>query len=171
MKKGASIMNMKTFKRGQNRRGLSGLALMLLVLPLAASCGDDDDHTPSPPPPGAMSNGAYLRVELTTSAVKMCADANYARVLYKELKAGETRAQFCQCVNENFYAKFSDAELVQDRKEMSDNLDRLDTLTAAEKEAIRRKAEKNEQRLAESETYCMKKLNVSVTPAPRMKSQ
>jgi hypothetical protein len=170
MKKGTSSMNMKTFKRGQNRRGLSGLALVLLVLPLAASCGDNDDHTPSPPPPGAMSNGAYLRVELTASAVKMCADANYARVLYKELKAGETRTQFCQCVNENFYAKFSDAELVQDVEGLK-NLGRLDTLTAAEKEAIRRKAEKDRQHLVESETYCMKKLNVSVTPTPRMKSK
>jgi hypothetical protein len=156
-------MGTKVFGRGKNAQGWSVAVLALFALALPAAVHGDDRSLP----PGAMPDGAYFRAALIESTAEMCAGAENARVLYKELSVGTTRTQFCQCINENFYAMFSDAELMREMEEARDMSERIDKLSASEKEKNRRSYERDKQRLAESETYCMNKLKVKVTPAPR----
>lgn len=138
------------------------LAILSIMLALPMTAYSEERRSP---PPGAMQNGAYLRVELTKSSVDVCAGAGFSQMLYKELKVGATRTQFCQCTYENYFAKFNDEELVHELKLMRQNLEHLEKLTDREKNDINIKAERNKQRLAQSETYCMNKMKVSVTPS------
>lgn len=132
-----------------------------LALPVTAYSADRI------PPPGAMQDGAYMRAELVKANVEMCAGAGLSQALYKELQVGETRTQFCQCTYDNYFAKFSNEEIISEIGLTRKNLKRLGNLTDKEKNDITIKAERNKKRLAQSEIDCMNKMKVSVTPASK----
>jgi hypothetical protein len=126
------------------------LALAMSLLSMTAY-GEDDL------PPG-ISMKAF-RAGLVTNNVDMCAKGGYP-----ELKGNSPLLKkFCQCVYENHYAKFSDAELMR-TLEAPGEIRRDSELGDSEKNEMRRRSESIEQRLTESETQCMSQLKVSVTP-------
>jgi hypothetical protein len=113
-------------------------------------------------PPGF--DVAEYRSEAIASRTNACVQLG----IYPEIKGNlPLRKDFCQCVYEDYYAKFSDAELKSDLVESMAILQGQKTPSESENRKLLRECEKNNQRHVESEKFCMNKLKVSVTISPK----
>jgi hypothetical protein len=160
---------------GQEDAGKANVAAQPVAEAVAADqnvVGSDDDGEDDGDDDGKYSIGPVSRADVIEGMKVACVENGYPTGLKDAVK----RKQFCGCLNDEVFGEMTNAEfqawleeLAWRRKLLEEGLKRHDRHEKALDSATEAKLDRNnrawEQRYAQAENVCMKRVGVTVTPA------